>query len=54
MRTLQDDYALVTTTEVDTRPVLRMCPIHPETTKDDVTTTIDLLEGMAPEGVAWP
>jgi glutamate/tyrosine decarboxylase-like PLP-dependent enzyme len=54
MRTLQDGYALVTTTEVDTRPVLRMCPIHPETTKDDVTTTIDLLEGMAPEGVAWP
>lgn len=42
--TLEDGYALVTTTEVAGRPVLRLCTTHPETTTDDIERTIDLLE----------
>jgi aromatic-L-amino-acid/L-tryptophan decarboxylase len=53
-RSLEDGYALVLTTELATRPVLRMCTIHPETTRDDVTAVIDRLEQLGPADGTWP
>ncbi|MEJ3653120.1 aminotransferase class V-fold PLP-dependent enzyme [Actinomycetes bacterium KLBMP 9759] len=41
--TLRDGYALVTTTEVGTQPVLRLCITHPQTTVGDVETTLERL-----------
>jgi aromatic-L-amino-acid/L-tryptophan decarboxylase len=45
--TLKHGYALVTTTEVRGRPVLRLCTIHPETTREDLDATIDVLWRLA-------
>ncbi|WP_131741332.1 pyridoxal phosphate-dependent decarboxylase family protein [Actinomadura roseirufa] len=47
--TLRDGFALVMTTEIGGRPVLRLCITHPETTARDVTDTIALLERLADE-----
>lgn len=46
-RTLHDGFALVTTTELAGRPVLRLCVTHPETTPDDVANTIEVLARLA-------
>jgi glutamate/tyrosine decarboxylase-like PLP-dependent enzyme len=49
-RALRDDgFALVSTTELDGRPVLRLCPIHPQTTSDDIVATFDRMEALAPD-----
>lgn len=53
-RTLEDGYGTVLSTEVDGRPVLRMCTIHPETTTAEITSIIDRLEQLAPPAVDWP
>ncbi|WP_067450427.1 pyridoxal phosphate-dependent decarboxylase family protein [Actinomadura macra] len=50
--TLEDGFALVLTTEIDERPVLRLCITHPETTVGDIEETIALLERLADEAVA--
>ena len=39
-----DGFALVLSTELDDRPVLRICAIHPETTHDDLTAVITRLQ----------
>ncbi|TYK44519.1 pyridoxal phosphate-dependent decarboxylase family protein [Actinomadura decatromicini] len=44
--TLQDGFALVLTTEIEERPVLRLCITHPETTAHDIEETIALLERL--------
>ena len=53
-RSLEDGYAMVLTTELATRPVLRLCTTHPETTRDDVTAVIDRLEQLGPADGTWP
>lgn len=45
--TLVDGYALVTTTELAGRPVLRFCITNPETTAHDVEQTLALLERLS-------
>jgi aromatic-L-amino-acid/L-tryptophan decarboxylase len=47
--TLDDGFALVMTTEVSERPVLRLCVTHPETTRDDIEQTVAVLERLARE-----
>lgn len=42
--TLTDGYAMVFTTDLGAGPVLRMCTIHPQTTMDDIESTVELLE----------
>jgi glutamate/tyrosine decarboxylase-like PLP-dependent enzyme len=49
--TLEDGFALVLTTEIHGRPVLRLCVTHPETTADDIEKTIALLERLADEAI---
>jgi aromatic-L-amino-acid decarboxylase len=46
IETLRDGYALVTTTEVGGRPVLRLCTTHPQTTDSDIDATIALLDRL--------
>ncbi len=43
--TLDDGYAMITTTKLNGNTVLRMCPIHPETTKGDIDLTVDIMNG---------
>jgi glutamate/tyrosine decarboxylase-like PLP-dependent enzyme len=43
--------ALLSTTSLGGRPVLRLCPIHPETTPDDIRWTLDRLEALRRSGV---
>ena len=43
-RMLVEAFAMVTSTELLGRSVLRLCPIHPETTEDDIRETIALLK----------
>ena len=38
--------AMISTTRLDGRPVLRMCPINPRTTEADLVATIDRLEKL--------
>ncbi|WP_169809231.1 pyridoxal phosphate-dependent decarboxylase family protein [Actinomadura chibensis] len=45
--TLRDGFALVLTTEIGDRPVLRLCVTHPETTAHDIEETVALLERLA-------
>jgi aromatic-L-amino-acid/L-tryptophan decarboxylase len=45
--TLADGHALVTTTELAGRPVLRFCITNPETTAGDVESTLALLRRLA-------
>jgi hypothetical protein len=40
---LEDGFALITTTEVDGETVFRLCPIHPDATRDDVAQALDRL-----------
>jgi len=51
---LSDGFAMVLSTELDGRPVLRLCTTHPETTENDLVAVIDRLEALAPGSVAWP
>ncbi len=48
-RLIADGFAMVTTTVLDGRPVLRLCPIHPEATQDDVRETIARLKRFGDE-----
>lgn len=41
--TRRDGNAVITTTELDGRPVLRLCALHPEATTADVEAVIELL-----------
>jgi glutamate/tyrosine decarboxylase-like PLP-dependent enzyme len=41
--TLHDGDAVITTTELDGRPVLRLCALHPEATTADIDAVIELL-----------
>jgi glutamate/tyrosine decarboxylase-like PLP-dependent enzyme len=45
-RTVAEGFGTVLSTEVDGRPVLRMCTIHPETTTAEITAIIDHLERL--------
>ncbi|MGI5132299.1 pyridoxal phosphate-dependent decarboxylase family protein [Pseudonocardia sp. CA-107938] len=45
--TLRDGRVLVTTTELDGRPVLRLCATHPETSRADIEQAIDVLDELA-------
>lgn len=46
---VRSGYAAVFTTILNGKTVLRMCAIHPETTKEDIQTTIQLLDKYAQE-----
>ena len=37
---MEEGFACVQTTQLKGRTVLRICPIHPETTEDDIRHTI--------------
>ena len=37
---MEEGFACVLTTQLKGRTVLRICPIHPETTEDDIRHTI--------------
>ena len=39
-RMMEEGFACVLTTQLKGRTVLRICPIHPETTEDDIRNTI--------------
>lgn len=41
---LDEGFALITTAEVDSETVLRLCPIHPEATLDDIKQSLERLE----------
>jgi glutamate/tyrosine decarboxylase-like PLP-dependent enzyme len=45
-RTVEEGFGTVLSTDVDGRPVLRMCTIHPETTTAEITAIIDHLERL--------
>ncbi|MCH7573035.1 MAG: glutamate decarboxylase, partial [Planctomycetes bacterium] len=42
-----DGYAMVSSTTLHNRPVLRLCPINPRTTEDDIRGTIEKFEVIA-------
>ncbi|HEU0013601.1 MAG TPA: aminotransferase class V-fold PLP-dependent enzyme [Longimicrobium sp.] len=44
---LRDGYAMLSTTELRGRAVLRLCTINPRTTEDDVRGTVRHLDGIA-------
>jgi len=46
---LNDGYAGILTTELKGKKVLRICAIHPETTEEDIRSTIRLLDDYACE-----
>ncbi len=46
---LADGFAVVTSTIVGDRPVLRLCPIHPSVTHDDIEMTLERLAIFAVE-----
>ena len=46
---MNDGFACILTTKLNGLTVLRICAIHPETTKDDIKKTIDLLVNFANE-----
>ena len=43
----ENGYAQIFTTELQGKKVLRMCTIHPETTEQDIVTTIETLNRMS-------
>ena len=47
---LDDGFAFVTTTELDARPILRLCTIHPETTDADIRQTLARLRNFLDSG----
>ncbi|MEM8897846.1 MAG: aminotransferase class I/II-fold pyridoxal phosphate-dependent enzyme [Bacteroidota bacterium] len=40
---LEDGFAMITTTKLKGHIALRMCPIHPDTTKEDILQTFDIM-----------
>ena len=46
---VESGYAAVFTTILNGKKVLRICALHPETTRDDMRTTIHLLDTYARE-----
>jgi glutamate/tyrosine decarboxylase-like PLP-dependent enzyme len=46
-RLTEEGFAMVLTTRLFGKTVLRMCPIHPNVTKDDIRKTIEKLESYA-------
>ena len=51
-RILASGYAAVFTTVLNGKKVLRICALHPETTRDDMRTTIHMLDTFAREILA--
>ena len=47
MAITQSGYAQVLTTQLDGKRVLRICALHPETTREDIQSTIRLLDRYA-------
>ena len=45
----EDGYALVTTTSIKGRTVLRMCPIHPGVNKEEIKNTVNKLDKFVKE-----
>ncbi|MDX1660626.1 MAG: aminotransferase class I/II-fold pyridoxal phosphate-dependent enzyme [Gemmatimonadota bacterium] len=43
----EDGFTLVSSTRLDGRTVVRMCPINPRTTKDDLRASVERLEELA-------
>ncbi len=48
---LTDGFAVVTSTVIEERPVLRLCPLHPAVTPADIDGTIERLETFARRAV---
>lgn len=46
-RMLQTGYAAIFTTVLNKKKVLRICALHPETTREDMRTTIHMLDNFA-------
>ena len=46
-RMLQTGYAAIFTTVLNKKKVLRICALHPETTREDIRTTIHMLDNFA-------
>ena len=44
---LQDGYAMIVSTKLRGQTVLRMCPINPRTTEDDIRKTIEHLDNLS-------
>ena len=44
---LASGYAAIFTTVLNGKKVLRICALHPETTRDDMRTTIHMLDTFA-------
>ena len=44
---MEEGFACVLTTQLKGRTVLRICPIHPETTEDDIRHTIQRMDQYA-------
>ncbi len=42
----RDGYAVITSTTLHTKPVLRLCTINPRTTEEDISSTIDRLAAI--------
>jgi glutamate/tyrosine decarboxylase-like PLP-dependent enzyme len=40
-------FALISTTEIKGRKAMRLLPIHPQTSKNDIIETLDMLEKLA-------
>ncbi len=53
-RLVADGFAMVTSTTIRDRVVLRLCLIHPEATLDAVRVTVDRLAGFAAAAAARP
>jgi glutamate/tyrosine decarboxylase-like PLP-dependent enzyme len=47
-----DGYATVMSTMLRGRPALRLCPIHPAATRDEMTATLEMLTRFADEAAA--
>jgi len=42
-----DGFAMLTTSVLRGRVVIRLCPINPRTTEDDIRQTLERLDGFA-------
>jgi aromatic-L-amino-acid decarboxylase len=51
---IQDGFAMLSSTTIFGRPVLRMCAINPRTTDADISETIERLERLGDELVSMP
>ncbi len=52
VRLNESGYAAMFTTKLRGKTVLRVCAIHPETTREDIVSTIHMLDGFAREEAA--